>query len=145
MPAYARMESRTCRQSVGPPGPGSKRSRRRGPVHVADVAAAVAAAITSPRTPGEIFELGGPDVYRYRDLVTLVAKHRGRHPLLLPFPFVLWHCIAMTAALLPSPPLTRGQVALMEKDNVITEGRDGFGVLDIQPRSLGDAVGELLG
>ena len=99
------------------------------PVYVDDVAAAVAAAIERQDAEGRIFELGGPEVYSYRDLLELTLQQIGRRRLLLPLPFLLWDLLALVTALLPRPPLTRAQVVLMKADNVVR--RDAAGLTDL--------------
>ena len=59
--------------------------------------------------------------------------HVGRRRPLLPAPFPLWDALAAACRLLPSPPLTEGQVALMRQDNVADPGLPGFAALGIDP------------
>lgn len=115
------------------------------PVHVDDVAAAAATALDDPLTAGRTFELGGPDVLTYRRIVEMVLEHLGRKRFLLPVPFGAWHLLAGMGSLLPNPPLTRDQVALLERDNVVGGGAASFAELGIEPRTLADSLGESLG
>ncbi len=103
------------------------------PVYVGDVAEAAARALTDATAPGRTFELGGPKTYSYRELLTLTLAQIDRRRLLLPLPFPLWHGLARVAVLLPSPPLTRDQVILMEQNNVVSPGAHGFAALGIEP------------
>ena len=48
------------------------------PVYVGDVAQAVLRVLTTPSSQGKVFELGGPQIYRYRDLIKLVLPHQAR-------------------------------------------------------------------
>ena len=109
-------------------------STRLQPVHADDVAEAAARAIDAEGAPGTVYELGGADVLTYREVVALLAARAGRRRLLLPVPFALWRLLARAAALLPNPPLTPAQVALMERDNVPGQGVAGFADLGITPR-----------
>jgi NADH dehydrogenase len=105
------------------------------PVHVDDVAAAVERLFQRPSGP-RIYELGGPRIYTYRELLELISA-AGRHRrLLLPLPFAAWDLLARLAAILPQPPLTRDQVALMRRDNVVAANAAGFDGLGICPRPL---------
>ena len=56
---------------------------------------------------------------------------------LVPVPFAVWEAMAAGARLLPSPPITEGQVALMKKDNVASPDLPGLGALGINPHPLG--------
>ena len=111
-------------------------STRLQPVHVEDVAAAVAIALTASDPPGHAYELGGPEVLSYRALLERVMRHLDRRRPLLPVPFPLWDGLAATCQLLPSPPLTEGQVALMRRDNAADPGLPGFGALGIDPAPI---------
>jgi NADH dehydrogenase len=53
-------------------------STRLQPVHVEDVAAAVAIVLTTSDSPAPTHELGGPEVFSYRSLLELVMRHVGR-------------------------------------------------------------------
>ena len=106
------------------------------PVHVDDVAAAVAIVLTASDPPGPAYELGGPEVLSYRALLERVMRHIGRRRPLLPVPFPLWDALAAACRLLPSPPLTEGQAALMRQDNVASPGLPGFGALGIDPAPI---------
>ena len=106
------------------------------PVHVDDVAAAVTRAIEAPEPPARTFELGGPEVLAYRRVLELVLARNGRRRPLVPVPFAAWHALAMICRALPRPPLTRDQVVLMQRDNVVGPGMPGLAELGIEPRSL---------
>lgn len=105
------------------------------PVHVGD-AAQVVVRILAERQPAPLYELGGPRAYRYAELLRLIARAEGRRPLLLPCPFALWEVAARLAELLPAAPLTRGQVALMRRDNLPSPALPGLAELGIRPRDL---------
>jgi NADH dehydrogenase len=111
-------------------------STRLQPVHVEDVATAVAILLTASDSPAPIYELGGPEILSYRALLEHVMRHLGRRRPLLPVPFPLWDALAAACRLLPSPPLTEGQVALMRQDNAADPGLPGFGVLRIGPAPI---------
>lgn len=106
------------------------------PAFVEDVARAAAIAVDDPAAAGRTYELGGPTVYRYRDLLDLVARHVGRRRWLLPMPFVVWEAMARAAAVLPNPPLTRDQIALIRRDNIAAPDLPGFADLGITPTAI---------
>lgn len=109
------------------------------PAHVADVAAAVVRAMQEPTAEARIFELGGPRVLTYRQIIEQVLRWRGRRRLLLPLPFAVWDMLAAIGQKLPTAPITEGQVALMKRDNVVSNDAPGFGELGVTPQPL-DAV-----
>jgi NADH dehydrogenase len=105
------------------------------PVLVGDVAEAACRALERDSASGTVFELGGPEVFTYREIMERLAARAGRRRLLLPVPFALWRALAAMASLLPRPPLTPAQVALMQRDNVVGDGVATFADLSIAPRS----------
>ncbi len=114
------------------------------PVHVIDAARALAR-LTGPDEPARrLFELGGGDVLRYREIVELVMARQHRERPLLPVPFWLWRALAAGLSVLPSPPLTRDQVILMRHDNVVADGVGTFADLGLRPRSLREGLPDSL-
>jgi uncharacterized protein YbjT (DUF2867 family) len=110
------------------------------PVLVDDVAKAVAHLTGSGDAESSLFELGGAQVYTYREVVEQVLAHLGRRRLLIPVPFILWRALAALTSPLPHPPLTRDQVLLMQPDNVVHDGVGTFTDLDITPHSLQESL-----
>jgi uncharacterized protein YbjT (DUF2867 family) len=106
------------------------------PVYVGDVAEAVARALATPAATGRVYELGGPRVYTYRALVRLVLEQTGRRRWLLPVPFVAWEVLAALLAVLPNPPVSRDQITLMKRDNVVAPGALGLPDLGIAPTAV---------
>jgi len=111
-------------------------STRLQPVFVDDVAEAVVKAVGSPSASGKVYELGGPRVYRYKELVELVLVHLKRRRVLVPVPFFVWEIQATLLGILPNPPLTRDQVILMRRDNVVSDTAFTFADLSITPRAV---------
>lgn len=103
------------------------------PVYVGDVAEAILAGLDRPELAGRTFELGGPRVYTFAELLAYVLRVTGRRRLLLPLPFAVARLQARLLELLPTPPLTRDQVSLLERDNVVTPGAAGLAELGITP------------
>ena len=99
------------------------------PVYVGDIAEAVAKALNNGRAAGKVYELGGPRAYSYRALVQLVLSLTGRRRLLMPIPFLVWEMLSI----LPNPLISRDQVKLMKKDNVVSGDALGMADLGITP------------
>ena len=91
------------------------------PVFAGDVALAVAAIVDGKGEPGQIYELGGPEVLSFKQLLKFVLETTHRSRLLVPVPFALAKLKAMFLQLLPYAPLTVDQVKLLEHDNVVSE------------------------
>jgi NADH dehydrogenase len=119
------------------------------PVYVGDVAKAVAAALSDPSAMGRTYELGGPTVYTFREVLELVLRETGRKPALLPLPFFAANLIGrafdLVTPVLPfDPPLTSGQVELLRRDNVVSPGMPGLQDLGITPVAAEGLIGSYL-
>jgi uncharacterized protein YbjT (DUF2867 family) len=114
------------------------------PVHVDDVAAAIAQVLRQTPKPYPIYELAGPRVYSYAELLRTVARTAGLRPVLVRIPFAFWDAVAGLAEFMPHPPLTRNQVELMQIDTTASDSRPGFGLLGISPRSLEEELKAML-
>lgn len=106
------------------------------PVYVGDVAEALHRCVSDPATRGKTYELGGPHIYTFRELMELMLKIVGRHRGLVPVPFALAELQGLVLQLLPNPPLTRDQVKLLRRDNVVAPGALTFADLGMQPQAI---------
>lgn len=106
------------------------------PVFVGDVAEAVARGVDGQLKAGTIYELGGPQVATFRQLLSFVCETTGRKRPLVPLPFGVARVQAgvmealkyATFGLLPEEfLLTRDQVTLLEKNNVVSEAAKAEG------------------
>jgi uncharacterized protein YbjT (DUF2867 family) len=109
------------------------------PADVDDVAQGIAAALAAA-DPAPSYELAGPRVYTFENLLRTICAHLGVERLLVPVPFGLWRPIAFGAEMLPHPPLTLNQVELMEVDNVASPDQPGLSAFGIEPRSIESAL-----
>ncbi len=114
------------------------------PVFAGDVAASAALALDGKARAGAIYELGGPEVRSFRELMQFILDTTGRKRLLVPVPFAAAHWMAaaiegvdfVSLGLFPPDLLfTRDQVALLRHDNIVSttakaEGRtlEGLGL-----------------
>lgn len=119
------------------PGGGATRFQ---PVYVGDVATAVAKAISDPACAGKTYELGGPGVFTFRELMDFVLREIGKNRILAPLPWPIASLIGKVAALTAlvgiPPVLTSDQVEMLRSDNVVADGAEGLEALGITPRSV---------
>ena len=114
------------------------------PTYVEDVAEAIARVLDRKDVQAITFEFGGPRVYSYEALLRVVAHDANLKPILVPVPFAAWRTLAWVAEMLPSPPVTRNQVELMQVDNVSSPETPGFEDLGISPHSVEEILREIL-
>lgn len=115
------------------------------PVYVGDVATAVADAVDGKAQAGATYELGGPEVLSFREILKIILDITDRDRALLPLPFGLARLQAALLQFAPGPlKLTPDQVELLRSDNVVSETAKAAGLtlqgLGITPDSL-EAIG----
>ena len=112
------------------------------PVAVFDVAAAVEACLDG--ASGDIYELGGPDVLSFKQLMQMLLAEIRRDRLLVPLPFAAAKLIAAFAQFMPKPLLTPDQVILLKSDNIVSDEAAGFEALAITPQPIAAIVPDYL-
>ena len=102
-------------------------------VFVGDVADAIMAVLANPATAGHVFELGGPRVWTFREILSWILKETRRNRPLLEIPMGLARLQARIGELVPGKPFTRDQLLLLGRDNVVGAGMAGLLELGIVP------------
>ena len=121
------------------------------PVYVDDVAQAAVKAVTGQAAPG-VYELGGPEVASFRELMQRMLAVIQRRRLIIGVPFFVARIMAfgldavqvLTLGLVTNGVLTRDQVRNLARDNVVTPGAKGFADLGIAPTALEVVLPEYL-
>jgi NADH dehydrogenase len=122
------------------------------PAYAGDVAEAIARAVDGLVQPGRVYELGGPEIRTLRELVQYVLEATDRRRLILPLPWPVARAQGslmglldkLTFGLIPDElVITRDQVSLLERDNVVSEeairdGRTfaGLGIVPTAPEAI---------
>lgn len=103
------------------------------PVYVGDVADAVMAALTREDAAGRVYELGGPRVWTFREILAFILKNTRRDRRLVDIPAGLAHFQARVMQHLPGKPLTPDQLLMLERDHIVSSGARGLTDLGITP------------
>lgn len=103
------------------------------PIYVGDVAQAAVDAALKPGFEGETYELGGPEVFSFREIYELILAETERKRPMIPVPFWVMRLNAWFLQLLPSPLLTVDQVRLLEQDNVVADEAKSLADFGISP------------
>jgi NADH dehydrogenase len=127
---------------LGPVLPVVGAATRFQPVWVDDVAAAAETGLAGA-VPGGVYELGGPDVATFRELMETMLRIIRRRRLVLNIPFPVAEVMAgafslgnwLSFGLLPMT-ITPDQVTSLRTDNVVGEGARGFAELGITPAAM---------
>lgn len=109
------------------------------PVYVGDVAKAVSNILRDPdpeKFDGQIFELGGPRAYTFRELLDLMKKYSKLEASYVTLPYSAAKLLGFFASILPNPPLTVDQVRSLQGDSVIEENSPGLKELGVEPTAV---------
>ncbi|MGZ2259694.1 complex I NDUFA9 subunit family protein [Roseobacter sp. A03A-229] len=121
------------------------------PVYVDDVAKAAELALTGDVAPG-IYELGGPEVASFRELMQQMLGVIHRRRLVLNVPFFAARIMAfgfdmlqaVTFGLITNGMITRDQVRNLANDNVVADDAKGFAELGITPVTMASVLPDYL-
>lgn len=114
------------------------------PVFVGDVADAVIAGLERADAAGKTYELGGPEVKTFRDLLEMISHETRRNRRLIDLPMGLVRLQAKILERLPGKLLTTDQLKLLQRDNVVSEGALTLADLGIRPTPLGAFAPQVL-
>jgi len=106
------------------------------PIFVGDVAEAVVAAVSRQDAQGRVYELGGPGVYTFKQVLEYIRTETNRDVPLVPLPFFIAHPMGLVMSgvfgLTPfAPPLTGDQVITLKRDNVVGADSSALTIQDL--------------
>ncbi len=118
------------------------------PIYVHDVCRAVCKSIESKEAQNTIYEIGGPFIYSFKELMDFVCHSTRRKRLYIHLPSAIMHVPAFFSEYMPHPFITRDQLTLLKYDNIVSntaidEGRT-LKDLHIAPTSIDMVVPEYL-
>ena len=90
-------------------------------------------ALENPAAQGKTYELGGPRVYSFKEIMELVLAETRRKRFLVPVPWSVAEFQGKILGKLPKPLLTLDQVELLKRDNVVAPGAATLNDLGINP------------
>lgn len=112
------------------------------PIFVGNVADAVCAALDKSEAQGRTYELGGPSVYTFKQLLKFITAEIQRPRPLVPLPFVIAQPLGLLTGwvfgLIPfmAPPLTGDQVTMLKRDNIVGDDLSAGKIADLGVTSL---------
>jgi NADH dehydrogenase len=114
------------------------------PVYVSDVARAFTAALERPESIGKLYELGGPDIFTFKQILKTISHVIDKSPLFLSIPAgIAKGPIALLQALGVTLPITRDQLIMLQEDNIRKSG-DDVGELGVEWKEFEEAIRQYL-
>jgi len=90
------------------------------PIYAGDVAKAIVKVLTLNNSDPKIYELGGPEIYSFKELMEILLKEIKKKRLLIPIPFSVAKIQSYFLQMMPNPLLTPDQVELLKYNNILT-------------------------
>ena len=106
------------------------------PVFVGDVAESIIYCLSNSQTDGQIYELGGPSIYSFKELLVYMLSAIGKKRALIPVPIFAMQVPAAMASILPNPPITRDQLRMLDTDNIVNENMLDITSFGITPQPI---------
>jgi len=106
------------------------------PCYVGDISDAIINIIDNHKINNGIYELGGPNIYSFKELIELLLKQLNKKRLIIELPEFVAGIQARIMQLFPKPLLTVDQIEILKSDNVCTGSIPSFNNLDVQPLSI---------
>ena len=112
------------------------------PILVTDVADAIVQAIETKGNEGKIYEIGGPKIISFGDMVKSILKTINKKRFVVSMPMSIAKIQSTIIELLPIPPiLTKDQCEILsEADNVVSNNHLTLKDLDINPADIEEAM-----
>ena len=114
------------------------------PVYVVDIAKAVYNIVAYEGYDNKTYELGGPDIYSFKEIYQYILQILERKRFLIKIPNFMAKIMAVMFELLPNPMLTRDQLKLLKTDNITKKKVNSFFHLQIQPYKIEEIVPKYL-
>lgn len=110
------------------------------PLYVGDLAQVIARAVDRPEYAGRDFVLGGPEVLSFREVLEMIGRETHRTRVLAPLPFFIAKPLGAVLQLtewvgLPAP-LTKDQVLMLQRDNVVADSAEGLAAFGVNPTGV---------
>ena len=115
------------------------------PILVDDVATAIVKAIDIKKNEGKIYEIGGPKIISFGDMVQSILNTIGKKRLVIDLPMPLARIQATLFSLMPKPLLTRDQCEILnEANNIVSNNHLTLKDLNIKPNDVEQAMSKWL-
>jgi uncharacterized protein YbjT (DUF2867 family) len=118
-------------------GDGSKKFQ---PVLIEDIVDFVSNLVELPSSDERLFELGGPDVFTYREFYNLISELMNKKRVLVPVPMPIIKPIVGIGEKTPFSPINLEQLSLFDSDNILQHNKRGFDYLKMFPRKIISAI-----
>ncbi len=114
------------------------------PVYVGDVAQAIINIIENDSPAGQVYELGGPEIYSLKEIVEYIGEVSGINTRIIPLNSLLSALQAQTLEFFPGKPFSKDNLRALQKDSVC-KGVSALETMGIQPARMSEILPSYLG
>ena len=90
------------------------------PIYVGDIAKAIVKALELNNSEPQIYELGGPENYSFKELMEILLSEIKKKRFLMPIPFGMAKFQSYFLQMMPNPLLTPDQVEILKYNNIVS-------------------------
>jgi len=106
------------------------------PIYVGDIAKCILTILEREEIDNHIYELGGPEIFTFKELLQILLKEIKKKRWLVPIGFTTAKFQAMIMQLMPKPMLTVDQVEILKYDNILSGDYPTLKDLNIKPKAI---------
>ena len=110
------------------------------PIAVTDTAKAIAEVLEKEEINNNIYELGGPNIFSFKELMEILLKQIKKKRFLLPIPILFAKVLGRILQVMPKPLLTADQVELMQYNSVVSNKYPTLKDLKISPKTINEVL-----
>ena len=118
-------------------GDGSKKFQ---PVLIDDIVEFLSKMIEERNLKDRVFELGGPDIFTYKEFYSKIAEQMNKKRVFVPVPMQIVKPIIGIGEKTPFSPINLEQLSLFDSDNILVNGVSGFNYLKMLPKKVISAI-----
>ena len=90
------------------------------PIYVGDVAKSIVKALELSNSEPQIYELGGPEIYSFKELMLILLEEIKKKRFFMTVPFTIAKIQSYFLQMMPNPILTPDQVEMLKYNNIVS-------------------------
>ena len=110
------------------------------PIAVTDTAKAIVEVLEKEEINNNIYELGGPNTFAFKELMEILLKQIKKKRFLVPIPIPFAKVLGRILQVMPKPPLSADQVELMQYDAIVSNKYPTIKDLKISPKTINEVL-----
>ena len=110
------------------------------PIAVTDTAKAIVEVLEKDEINNNIYELGGPNTFAFKELMEILLKQIKKKRFLVPIPIPFAKVLGRVLGIMPKPLLSTDNVELTQYDAIVSNKYKTIKDLKISPKSINEVL-----